>query len=485
MGDLNGVTEQLDHVASLGVDAIWLAPHYVSPWADGGYDVADHRAVEPRLGTLADFDRLVARAHELGLRVIVDQVLNHTSCEHPWFVAALDGDDAMAERYLFLDPKPDGTPPNNWLSFFGTPGWTWSHRRRQYFFHQFLACQPSLDLRHPQVQEAHRDQIRYWRDRGVDGFRFDAVTSYLWDESLADNPPATPEVKARVQGPDFSPYTWQDHVHDMLPGDGADYAQKLRDWAGEDAWLLGEIGTGNKSFEICMSFSAPGRLDAAYSTDLPESHGAPAVVARAVDQTDLQRFAHWMSCHDQPRHNRSGTPEEARFFALLMAVLPGPWILYQGEEWGLPQPELLKEEITDPYDLLYWPNHPGREGPRVPMPWDPDAGNFGFTDGTPWLPMRWQPGPLRQAQQEDGVAATYRRLIALRREMGWAAAAMEKCDHGEDWLELCLLGEQGRFRAWFGYGPEADAPAIDDDALCFALKGNGDAEWRAAVWKLD
>lgn len=474
IGDLAGITSRLDHVAAMGVDAIWLSPHYVSPWADGGYDVVDHRAVDPRLGTMDDFDALVQRAHNLGLRVMIDQVLNHTSCDHPWFQAALNGDDALAERYLFRDPKSDGTPPNNWLSYFGTPGWTWSHRRRQFYFHQFLACQPSLNLRHPDVQAEHRDQIRFWRDRGVDGFRFDAVTSYLWDESLADNPPATPEVMAKVSGAPFNPYTWQDHVHDMLPGDGGAYCEKLRDWAGKDAYLIGEINSGNKSWELAMEFSLPGRLDSCYTTDLPEGRAAPHVVADMIDRAELARAIGWLSTHDQPRHNRSGTPHEAGFFAALMAVLPGPWLIYQGEEWGLPQPHLEKADVTDPFDLLYWPDGIGREGPRVPLPWDAHDAGFGFTTGTPWLPMRWDATAVAAAQATGGLADTYRRLIALRRAQGWDRGRVLRCDYGDDWLDLEIETGTGRVRAWFACGGDTPPPpSLDGGDRIFRLDSDG------------
>jgi len=409
---------------------------------------------------------------------MIDQVLNHTSCEHPWFRAALDGDDGMAERYLFRDPKPDGTQPNNWLSQFGPPGWTWAHKRRQYYFHQFLACQPSLNLRHPAVLDAHRDQIGFWRDRGVDGFRFDAVTSYLWDASLKDNPPASPEVQEKVTGPPFVPYTFQDHVHDMLPGDGATYAENLRDWAGPDMWLMGEITSGNRSVELAMEFSGAGRLNACYTTDLPENGGDPATVANMIARADLQRLVGWLVSHDQPRQNWGQGKALAQ--ALLMAVLPGPWLIYQGEEWGLRQPDLAQEDVTDPLDLLYWPDGPGREGSRVPMPWTPDAPDYGFGNEAPWLPMGWDRDALRRAQQPGGIADIHRRAIALRREHGWNTARVVRCDHGKGWLDLEIEGSGGAFRAWFGTD-EGRMPQLDRDAALIALPGDG--AW-GGVWPL-
>ena len=456
IGDLRGVAQRLDHVASLGVDAIWVSPHYLSPWVDGGYDVTDHMKVEPRLGTLADFDALVARAHALGLRVTIDQVLNHTSDTHAWFRAARAGDDAMAERYLFRDPKPDGTPPNNWLSQFGIPGWSWVHTRRQYYFHQFLACQPSLNLRHPDVQAAHAAQIAFWRGRGVEGFRFDAVTSYLWDESLADNPPASREVQARVAGDTFMTYTYQDHQHDMLPGDGAAYAERLRGWAGADAWLIGEVTSGNQSYELAMEFAAKGRLDAAYTTDLPEGRGAPGAVAGMLSRADPARIVGWLSSHDQPRHG-TGSLHDACLRAAVMAFLPGPWLIYQGEEFGLAQPELSEAEVTDPLDLLYWPDGPGREGSRVPMPWDAGAPGYGFTTGTPWLPMRWDRDALRAAQAPGGVADTYRDLLRLRRAHGWDRGRVVSVEHTGIRLEMVIETPQGRYRGNFVFG-DGDAP---------------------------
>ena len=484
-GDLPGITQKLDHVAALGVDAIWVSPFFVSPMSDGGYDVADHQAVNPRFGTMADFEALVARAHDLGLKVMIDQVLNHTSCRHPLFLAACDGDDAAAECYLFRDPKPDGTQPNNWLSQFGPPAWTWAHKRRQYYFHQFLACQPSLNLRHDTVQAMHRQELAFWREKGVDGFRFDAVTSYLWDESLKDNPPATPEVQDRVSGENFVPYTYQDHEHDILPGDGAAYTEKLREWAGEDAYLIGESTSGNKSLELAMEFTKEGRLDGVYTTDLPENRGAPEIWARIFEETELPRLPKWLSSHDQPRHITrcgDGSDRDARFFALLMAFLPGPWLIYQGEELGLPQPQLSEEETVDPLDLLYWPDGPGRDGARVPIPWE-DAPNFGFSTGKPWLPMRWDSGHAVARQSEATVMGFYANCLAARKEQGWADAALTEWSLEDGLLEVRTEGAGGTWRALFNYGEavrrcDPTQPYLASQPCYGDLLGRTAAVWR-------
>ncbi len=421
IGDLNGITLKLDHVASLGADAVWLSPFYPSPWNDGGYDVSDHMSVHPALGTLMDFDRLVERAHDLGLRVLIDQVFNHSSIEAPWFVRSVAGDPRYADYYVWADPKPDGTQPNNWLSQFGPPAWTWNHIRRQYYFHNFTAAQPSLNLRNENVQAELRTIMRFWRDRGVDGFRIDAVTSLLFDPSMKDNPPASPEVQAKVAGESFVPYTWQDHRYDILPGDGVSFVANLRDWAGDDAFLIGEVTSGNQSVELASRLSDDGRMDAAYTTDLPENEASAEAYADILTRAaDPGRIGWWLSSHDQPRHAGKagdGSLHDVKFLATLLATAPGPVLIYQGEELGLLQPDLPKAAVTDPLDLLYWPDGPGREGARVPYPWQ-EGGDRAFTTGRPWLPMTWPEGISQAVQHIDEHSALnfYRAAFAFRRD---------------------------------------------------------------------
>ena len=215
IGDLAGITTKLDYIAELGVDGIWLSPFFRSPMKDFGYDVSDYRDVDPIFGTLADFDALLARAHALGLKVIIDQVYSHTSDEHPWFVESAQARDGLkSDWYVWADPKSDGTPPNNWLSVFGGPAWTWGARRRQYYLHNFLSQQPDLNFHHHEVQEAVLDVARFWLDRGVDGFRVDVVNYYLHDHALRDNP-----AKPNAQGSAW-PYDYQRHLFDEVPTAG-------------------------------------------------------------------------------------------------------------------------------------------------------------------------------------------------------------------------------------------------------------------------
>ena len=480
-GDLVGITQKLDHVASLGVDAIWLSPFFPSPFMDGGYDIADQCEVHPALGTLDDFDALVARANGLGLKVMIDQVFNHTSTECAWFQRALMRDPAFEDYYVWHDPKPDGSPPNNWLSQFGPPAWTWNHRRRQYYFHNFTKHQPALNLRHEVVQKELRRIMRFWVDRGVEGFRIDAVTSFLFDTSMKDNPPASPEVQDKVAGQNFVPYTYQDHVYDILPGDGIPFVENLREWAGPEVYIMGEVTSGNESVELACELSAEGRFDSAYTTDLPENAGsidAYEDILRRACAPD--RIGWWLSSHDQPRHAGKagdGSPRDVRFLAFLLATAPGPVILYQGEELGLCQPHLPKSAVTDPLDLLYWPDGPGREGARVPIPWA-EGDDGGFSIGRPWLPMNWPDG-ISVAVQDigDSCLGFYREAIAFRgRHL--AQARMTEWRREGEVLRLVYPGVEVMLNFGQDEVPARDGPAISSDAMAGArLPGRAGAAW--------
>ncbi|MCK0168387.1 alpha-amylase family glycosyl hydrolase [Jannaschia sp. S6380] len=464
-GDLNGIIQKLDHPARLNADAVWLSPFYPSPMKDGGYDIADHTEVHPALGTLDDFDRLVARTHELGMKLIIDQVFNHTSTECPWFQRAIQGDPDYDDFYVWHDPKPDGTAPNNWLSQFGPPAWTWNHKREQYYYHNFTADQPSLNLRCPGVQAEMQKIMRFWRDRGVDGFRIDAITSFLFDTSMKDNPPASPEVRAKVAGESFVPYTYQDHAHDILPGDGLAYVEKVRDWAGDDAFLLGEVTSGNQSVELACGLTEPGRLDAAYTTDFPAGKGSAAAYADILSRaTRPARLGWWLSSHDQPRHAAKagdGSDRDVRFLAFVLATAPGPVIVYQGEELGLSQPDLPKWAVTDPLDLLYWPDGPGREGARVPLPWA-EGDDRGFSIAQPWLPMDWPAGVSVAVQQygADSNLSFYRAAFGFRREM-LGSVTLNDWTRTDEVIELTY----GRARVILNFGQsEIEVPGRADFA---------------------
>lgn len=444
-GDLRGVTEKLDHVASLGVDAIWLSPFFPSPMCDGGYDVSDHRDVDPRFGTLEDFDALVARAHDLGLLVMIDQVFNHTSDQHDWFARSAEREPPYEDFYTWLDPSPDGCPPSNWIGFFGRPAWKWNHRRKQYCLHQFLPCQPCLNHHCPELRARQSETMRFWRDRGVDGFRFDAVTAFFNDKALRDNPP-----REHAGEKPMNPFGWQWHEHDMMPNDCAAYSAELRDAAGSDAYLLGEVNGDDTSMTLVNKFAHPDRLDAAYTTRLAESGTLVETLCAMIDEgADNGGLAWWLSSHDQPRHvSRAGdgSARDARMFAAVLLALPGPLMLFQGDEIGQPQARLRRDQHRDPFDKSYWPETAGRDGARAPIVWDSAADDAGFGATDPWLPYApaEEGGVAQQARREDSVLGFHRRALALRRETGLAEASMTIEDRWEGGMLATLETSDSR-----------------------------------------
>ena len=439
-GDLDGVLAGLDHVASLGVDGVWLCPFYPSPLKDFGYDVADHRAVDPRMGELATLDRVVRRAHALGLKVLVDLVCGHTSDEHPWFAAsrrARQGD--FADWYVWADAKPDGTPPNNWLSVFGGAAWTWEPRRRQYYLHHFLPGQPALNLHHEPVLQAVLDTASFWLERGVDGFRIDAVDFFAHDPLLRSNPAAV----WRGAEPPVKPFALQRHLHDMLHPSIRVILERLRATVDRfpGAVLLGELSSQPGAAQRIASCTAPGRLHAAYSLSLAKQPFSAKGFAQALAGTPNPQAICWsLSNHDVERAVSRWLPAGAdpeRFNALLAALfcaLPGTVCLYQGEELALPQAELPRERLRDPFGINYWPEFTGRDGARTPLPWRADAANAGFsTAGETWLPVPESHRPLaidRQERRPGGPLEIWRAALRLRRNH--AALSVGTVDAVED-----------------------------------------------------
>jgi alpha-glucosidase len=432
IGDLAGVTAKLDHVASLGVDAIWLSPFFASPMRDFGYDVADHCAVDPVFGTLADFDRLVERAHALGLKVMVDLVCGHTSDQHPWFRASrASRTDPRADWYVWADAKRDGTPPNNWLSVFGGAAWSWEPRRRQYYLHHFLASQPTLNLRHPQVIDALTAVAEFWLARSVDGFRLDAVDFLLHDPDLRDNPPRRMPGGAMPA----KPFGFQHHVHDMAQPEVPVLLQRLRALAERHpgTMLLGELSSQEGAFERIERYTTRGdALHMAYTLRPMRGPDAGRALREALAEIAASGEGNgvcWaFSNHDVERAASRWNPEAAlggtadpAFIRLLMALLlslRGSVSVYQGEELGLGDAELDLADLRDPFGIVYYPEFRGRDGSRTPLPWHSGAPQGGFTTGTPWLPL--PEGHLRlsvAAQEADPGSAlhAWRRLLRWRR----------------------------------------------------------------------
>ncbi len=423
IGDLPGVTAHLDHIASLGCDAVWISPFFTSPMRDFGYDVADYRGVDPIFGTLADFDALVARAHELGLKVMIDQVYSHCSDEHPWFVESRSSrDNAKADWFVWADPRPDGTPPSNWQSVFGGPSWTWDARREQYYHHNFLKQQPQLNLHVPAVQDALLDVARFWLDRGVDGFRLDALNFAMHDPALTDNPPvANPAKRTR-------PFDLQHHFHNQGHGDIPRFIERVRALTDEygTRFTVAEVGGERAASEMKDYTSGDARLNSAYGFDyLYASQLTPDVVRSTIFNwpgSDGEGWPSWaLSNHDAPRFASRWWDERerdrlVRVALLLVHALRGNVILYQGEELGLPQADVPFECLQDPEAIANWPQTLGRDGARTPMPWT-DAPDGGFGSDHPWLPVDPKHLVLNVADQDrdpGSILHWTRQVVALR-----------------------------------------------------------------------
>ena len=426
IGDLPGITAHLDHIASLGVDGIWLSPFFTSPMKDFGYDVSDYVGVDPIFGTLADFDAMLARAHALGLKVIIDQVYSHTSDQHDWFCESRrDGTNPKADWYVWADAKPEGSPPSNWQSVFGGPAWTWDARRGQYYMHNFLKEQPQLNVRNPEVQDALLAVARFWLDRGVDGFRCDALNFAMHDPALTDNPPVlTPGKRTR-------PFDFQHHLYNQSHADILPFLTRLRRVADSydgDRFLVAEVGGERADEEMKLYTEGTDRLQSAYGFLYLYASG---LTPRLVEQgpamwpgTPGEGWPSWtFSNHDAPRAvSRWADDRDPKAYAgmalLLLMCLRGNVFLYQGEELGLPQANVPFERLVDPEAIANWPETLGRDGARTPIPWKTDNGFSGFSESEPWLPVDPRHEALTVEAQERDPSSTLhlaRDMVALRK----------------------------------------------------------------------
>ncbi|MBN8224369.1 MAG: alpha-glucosidase [Xanthomonadales bacterium] len=428
VGDLPGIVDKLDYVAGLGVDAIWVSPFFKSPMADFGYDIADYRDVDPLFGTLADFDRLLDKAHSLGLRVMIDQVLSHTSDQHEWFRESRQGrDNPRADWYVWADPREDGSPPNNWMSIFGGVAWRWEPRREQYYLHNFLTSQPDLNFHNPEVQQAALDNLQFWLDRGVDGFRLDAINFCFHDRALRDNPP---KPKALRTGRGFSadnPYAYQYHWYNNTQAENLPFLERVRALLDRypGATTLGEI-SAEDSLATMAEYVTDTRLHMGYSFELLVDDFSAAYIRGTVQRLEQQMTGGWpcwaISNHDVERAvSRWGgpnpPPQLGPMLVALVGSLRGSVCLYQGEELGLPEADVPYADLQDPYGVTFWPNYKGRDGCRTPMPWS-SAADAGFSPARPWLPIPAAHRALdvaRQAARADSTLSLARRFLAWRR----------------------------------------------------------------------
>ena len=426
VGDLAGIIDRLDYIASLGVDCIWLSPITQSPQADMGYDVSDYIQVDPLFGSLQDFDLLIEKAHALGLKVIMDQVVSHTSSQHAWFLeSSVSRDNARADWYVWADANPDGTPPNNWLSVFGGSAWEWHTARRQYYLHNFLTSQPDLNFHNPAVQDAVLEVMRFWLDRGLDGFRLDTVNYYFHDAKLRFNPPLA-ELKGK---PVTNPYDMQSHQFSKSQPENMDWLRKLRammdDYPGVTS--VGEVGDDERGLELMKQYTSGSQLlHMCYSFDFLSPKFSAAHFRAKAEAFFAGGESGWpcwsFSNHDVIRHMTRWAPysaspaDLARQAIALILTLKGSVGLYQGEELGLPEADILYEELTDPRGLRFWPEDKGRDGCRTPMPWHAALPHAGFTAGTPWLPVKHVAAALSVDTQDNVANST---LNYYRQILGW------------------------------------------------------------------
>jgi alpha-glucosidase len=401
IGDLKGILEKIDYIASLGVEGIWISPFLKSPMKDFGYDVSDYRDVDPLFGTLDDFKTLLAEAHKRGLKIIMDMVFSHTSEEHPWFQESHKSrDNPKADWYVWADPREDGNPPNNWLSLFGGSAWQYDSWRGQYYLHNFLKEQPDLNFHNPAVQQEILDISQFWLDMGIDGFRLDVINFCFHDKLLRDNPPRPVEEGAYATQLTFpDPYSMQWHVHDKSQPEMLEFVKKLRALVDQypDTMMLGEIGDDHSTKRSIEYASGEDKLHTCYSFNLVLAKPWNVQSLKdAVTDFESQAGDAWpswaMSNHDVVRaasrwtEDYKADPATARMLIALMTCLRGTPFLYQGEELGLPETLVAYEDLQDPWGKYLYPKWQGRDGCRTPMPWEANRAQHGFSEAKPWLP---------------------------------------------------------------------------------------------------
>jgi alpha-glucosidase len=419
IGDLEGIRRRLDHLVELGVDAVWISPFYPSPMADFGYDVADYCGVDPIFGSLADFDRLIRELHARGLRLILDFVPNHSSDQHPWFVESRSNrSNPKRDWYIWRDPAPDGGPPNNWISNFGGPAWTLDAATGQYYLHAFLREQPDLNWRNPEVRAAMAEALRFWLDRGVDGFRVDVIWHLIKDRDFRDNPtnpdftPDSPEINRLLQ----TRSTDQPEVMDVI----REMRAVLDAYEG-DRLLIGEIYL---PLDRLVSYYGPklSGVHLPFNFQLILAPWKASTVAAMIVEYEAALpeggWPNWvLGNHDQKRIASRVGEAQARVAAMLLLTLRGTPTIYYGDEIGLLDVPIPPDLAQDPWEM----NEPGqgfgRDPARTPMPWD-GSRNAGFTDGEPWLPLGEHACSNVTAQSADArsMLALHRALLRIRRD---------------------------------------------------------------------
>ncbi len=424
IGDLPGIIEKLDYLSDLGIDGIWLSPINLSPMFDFSYDISDYRKIDPVFGTDRDMKTLIKEAHRRGIRILMDLVFNHSSSLHPWFIESRSSRTNPKRDWYIWHPGKNGKRPNNWLAAFGGNAWEWDEETSEFYLHSFLPEQPDLNWRNEELRKAVYNELKYWLDRGIDGFRLDVVNYYIKDDQFRNNP--------WFVGPQPRPYDWQRHIYDRDRPEMHPLLREMRRFV--DQWdermLVGEIYTQIGEPDLAASYLGNGtdELHTAFDFTVIYKKWNAATFNRCVENWINQMPpAGWptnvLSNHDQSRtvsriKSDSDTFKRARVAAALLLTLKGTPFVYYGEEIGMKDGRIKKSELMDPVGKRYWPFHPGRDRARTPMQWS-DHLNAGFTLGKPWLPVNddyLQVNVSRQLRDSDSLLNFYRKLISLRKK---------------------------------------------------------------------
>ncbi|MBB1404339.1 alpha-glucosidase family protein [Pseudoalteromonas sp. SG44-5] len=432
IGDLKGIINRIDYIKSLGVDAIWISPFFKSPMKDFGYDISDYRDIDPIFGDLNDFDALIEQAHARDIKIIIDQVLSHTSDQHQWFLDSRENTtNDKSDWYVWAESKEDGTAPNNWLSIFGGPAWQWEPRRGQYYLHNFLTEQPDLNFHNPDVRQAVLDNVEFWLKKGVDGFRLDAINFCYHDAQLRDNP-AKPKDKRQGRGfSEDNPYAFQYHYYNNTQPENIEFMQDIRALLNKypGAVSLGEISSEDSLATMAQYTQGGDKLHMGYSFELLTDDYSSEYIRTTVQTLEQQMTEGWpcwaFSNHDVERvasrwsDNGEINPAQCKMLTALLASLRGSVCMYQGEELGLGEANVAFEDLQDPYGITFWPNFKGRDGCRTPIPWENEQVDYaGFSENKPWLPVDTAHKSQSVAEQnsdKNSILNAYREFMAWRK----------------------------------------------------------------------
>jgi alpha-glucosidase len=466
VGDLAGIRSKLDYLQWLGVDAIWISPIYPSPMADFGYDISNYTDIDPIFGTLDDFDALLGDAHGRGLKVLLDYVPNHTSDQHPWFLASRSSrGSAKRDWYIWHDPKPGGGPPTNWLANFGGGAWEWDEKTGQYYYHAFLKEQPDLNWRNPEVQDAMLKVLRFWLDRGVDGFRVDVMHHLVKDTAFRDNPP-NPDWR-----PGLSPYRELLTTYTADLPEVQEIVAQLRSVVEEydDRMLVGEIylpverlmayyGASGKGAHLPFNFQLIG---------LPwNAREIAAAVERYEALLPSYAWPNWvLGNHDKSRIATRVGPAQARVAAMLLLTLRGTPTMYYGDEIGMYDVPIPVQQVQDPFEKNVPGLGLGRDPERTPMQWSNDE-QAGFTTGKPWLPIAGDHPTINVVLERDSptsILTLYRRLIELRRaEPALSVGEFAPLPGDDDLMAYVRKTDERRLLIVLNLGPKPKSFTISD-----------------------